>query len=75
MHAAASCGVVRIVFWKAFAQFFGRQKREGRRRRRGRRLAWYFISFLTMTLAEVKVVVVFDAANSGLSTHKETYKG
>ncbi|KAG2544590.1 hypothetical protein PVAP13_9KG005800 [Panicum virgatum] len=24
---------------------------------------------------EVKVVVVFDAANSGLSTHKETYKG
>ena len=31
--------------------------------------------FLTMTLAEVKVVVVFDAANSGLSTHKETYKG
>ena len=38
MHAAASCGVVRIVFWKAFAQFFGRQKREGRRRRRGRRL-------------------------------------
>jgi hypothetical protein len=26
-------------------------------------------------IAEVKVVVVFDAANSGLSTHKETYKG
>nr|CAB3497506.1 unnamed protein product [Digitaria exilis] len=24
---------------------------------------------------EIKVVVVFDAANSGLSTHKETYKG
>jgi hypothetical protein len=35
----------------------------------------YFIPFLTMTLAEVKVVVVFDAASSGLSTHKETYKG
>ncbi|RLN18292.1 uncharacterized protein YacP-like [Panicum miliaceum] len=35
----------------------------------------YFIPFLTMTPAEVKVVVVFDAASSGLSTHKETYKG
>jgi hypothetical protein len=28
-----------------------------------------------MTLAEVKVVVVFDAEMSGLSTHKENYKG
>lgn len=37
--------------------------------------ASYLISFSTMMLAEVKVVVVFDAAMSGLSTHKEAYKG
>ncbi|KAL6638248.1 hypothetical protein ACP70R_025820 [Stipagrostis hirtigluma subsp. patula] len=35
----------------------------------------YLISFLATILAEVKVVVVFDAAMSGLATHKETYKG
>jgi predicted RNA-binding protein with PIN domain len=33
------------------------------------------ISFVIVMLAEIKVVVVFDAAASGLSTHKETYKG
>lgn len=35
----------------------------------------YLIDCFTMTVTEVKVVVVFDAENSGLSTHKETYKG
>jgi hypothetical protein len=35
----------------------------------------YLISFVTMTLAEIKVVVVFDAALSGHPTHTETYRG
>ena len=35
----------------------------------------YLISFIAMMLAEIKVVVVFDAALSGQSTHTETYKG
>jgi hypothetical protein len=35
----------------------------------------YLIAFVTIMLAEVKVVVVFDAAMSGQSTHTETYRG
>jgi hypothetical protein len=35
----------------------------------------YLISFVIIMLAEVKVVVVFDAAMSGQSTHTETYRG
>jgi hypothetical protein len=38
-------------------------------------LHWLFYIICHNYIAEVKVVVVFDAANSGLSTHKETYKG